>query len=129
MLEWNECCRKNDVGRFPGTKSSPQGFALVATLVMMVLLTILALGLLSLSGISLRNASQGLAQAEARANARLALMLAIGELQKEMGPDMRISSESALLDENKNTPAIDGVGQSHWLASYNSWGDWLNTSY
>ncbi len=96
---------------------------------MMVLLTILALGLLSLSGISLRNASQGVAQAEAKANARLALMLAIGELQKEMGPDMRISSESALLDENKNTPAIDGVGQSHWLASYNSWGDWLNTTY
>lgn len=124
-------CRNMILGR--SLNSSPSrfqsGFALIATLVMMVLLTILALGLLSLSGISLRNASQGVAQAEAKANARLALMLALGELQMEMGPDMRISSESALLDENKNTPAIEGVGQSHWLASYNSWGNWLNANH
>ena len=106
-----------------------RGFALVVTLSLMILLTLMAVGLLSLSAVTLRSASQGTAQAEARANARLALMLAIGELQKEMGPDMRVSAESALFDQNQETEDIEGVDQSHWLASYDAWGDWLNASY
>ena len=105
------------------------GFALVVTLSLMVLLTVIAVGLLTLSAISIRSAANGSAQAEAQANARLALMLAIGELQKEMGPDMRVSAESAIFDTDQSTEAIDGVAQSHWLASYNSWGDWLNNTY
>jgi hypothetical protein len=114
------------IQRFPPTN---QGFALVVTLALMILLTLMAVGLLSLSAVSLRSSSQGSAQAEAQANARMALMIALGELQKEMGPDMRISSESALLDTKADTPEIDGVAQSRWLGSYNSWGDWLNNTY
>lgn len=109
--------------------SGRAGFALVVTLSLMILLTAIALGILSLSAISLRSNGIGMARAEAQANARLALMLAIGELQKEMGPDMRVSAESALFDGNPDTAAMDGVAQSHWLASYNSWGDWLNNDY
>ena len=110
-------------------KKNNRGFALVVTLSLMVLLTFVAVGLLSLSTISLRTTSEGSAMALARSNARVALMLALGDLQKEMGPDMRVSAESALFDKNKDTESIDGVDQSHWLASYNSWGDWLNNSY
>jgi hypothetical protein len=113
----------------PQTRRLNRGFALVVTLSLMVLLTVIAVGLLTLSSISLRSSAQGSAVAQAQANARLALMIAIGELQKEMGPDMRISSESALLDTSPDTEAIDGVAQSHWLGSHNSWGDWLNASY
>lgn len=106
-----------------------RGFALVVTLSLMILLTVVAVGLLTLSTISLRSSSQASSLAEARANARLALAIAIGELQKEMGPDMRISSESALLDTAPETEAIDGVAQTRWMGSHNSWGDWLNASY
>ncbi len=106
-----------------------RGFALVATLSLMILLTVLAVGLLSLSTVSLRSASQGNAQSEARANAKLALMLAIGELQKEMGPDMRISAEAAVLDTNESTERIDGLAQSRWLGSFDAWGNWLNAEY
>ena len=116
---------KPQIQRFPPTT---QGFALVVTLALMILLTVIAVGLLSLSAISLRNSSQGRAQAEAQANARLALMIAIGELQKEMGPDMRVSAEAAIFDTDKTTEKIEGVHQPHWLASYNSWGGWLNGS-
>lgn len=115
--------------RHHGLAVPTRGFALVVTLSLMVLLTIVAVGLLSLSAISLRSTSQGNAQSLARANARLALMLALGDLQKEMGPDMRISAESALFDTNEDSESIEGVSQSRWLASYNSWGGWLNDTY
>lgn len=78
-------------------RSSPHpGFALIVTLLLMVLLTIIAIGLLTLGSISLRSSSDQGAQATARANARMALMLAIGDLQKATGPDQRISMTSAL---------------------------------
>ncbi|MEO8617294.1 MAG: hypothetical protein ABI600_19330 [Luteolibacter sp.] len=54
------------------------------------MLTIIAVGLLSLASILLRSTSQGEVMANARANARLALLLAIGELQKNAGPDQRV---------------------------------------
>lgn len=93
---------------------SERGFALVVTLTLMVLLAILALGLLNLSGIALRSSGQAESDAIARANARMALMMAIGELQKEMGPDSRISTPSDLA---KDTPG----GRPHWTAVFDAW--------
>ncbi|MCU0781334.1 MAG: hypothetical protein MUF04_09575, partial [Akkermansiaceae bacterium] len=106
-----------------------RGFALVITLSLMILLALLSVGLLSLSAVSLRASGQIGARAEAKANARLALMIALGELQKEMGPDMRVSAEAAIFDRSQDTEAIDDVDQPHWLASYDAWGDWLNARY
>jgi len=106
-----------------------RGFSLIATLSVMILLSLLAVGMLSLSTVSLRNSTRNAGIAEAKANARLALMLAIGDLQKEMGPDMRISAEAAVFDQSPESEEIDGVAQPNWLASYHSWGDWLNNDY
>jgi hypothetical protein len=90
------------------------GFALIATILLMVLLAIITVGTLSLSVVTLRSSTQDSAQARARANAKMALMIAIGELQKQMGPDQRISANSAILDEST-------VTHSHWLGVWNSW--------
>ena len=95
------------------------GFALIATLSLMILLTILAVGLLSLSAISLRSSSQGTAQSEARANARLALMIAIGELQKQMGPDQRISANGGILGDPASSAT--SVKHPHWTGVWDSW--------
>jgi Tfp pilus assembly protein PilX len=91
-----------------------RGFALVVTLSLMILLTMIAVGLLSLSAVSLRSSSQGQVAAIARANARMALMMALGELQKEMGPDSRISAP-----HDAGTGATGG--QPHWTAVYDAW--------
>lgn len=99
--------------RNPGN-SRKSGFALVVTLSLMILLTVIVVGLLSISAVSLRTSGQSSALQQARANARLAMMLAIGELQTQMGPDQRISADAAILD----TAALR---HPHWMGAWNSW--------
>ncbi|MGB1259844.1 MAG: hypothetical protein ACPG6P_07385 [Akkermansiaceae bacterium] len=96
------------------------GFALVATVSVMVLLVLIALAMLSLSTISMREQRQLSAQQEARANARMALMLALGRLQMELGPDRRISAPSSTLDNNQSTPKADGVNNPSWLGVWDA---------
>lgn len=95
-----------------------QGFALVVTLSMMILLTILAVGLLSLSAVELRRSANGEARAVALANARLGLMLALGQLQREAGDDRRVTADGSTLDSQAN-PAAVGV--------WNGWSPGLGT--
>lgn len=89
----------------PRLNRGNKGFALVATLMMMVLLLLLSIGLLSLSAVSLRTAGVDDAMMEARANARLGLMLAIGQLQESMGPDRRISARALTLAQDSRIGA------------------------
>jgi hypothetical protein len=98
-----------------------RGFALVVTLSLMILLTVIAVGLLSLSTVSLRSSSHGKAMAEAQANARLALMLALGELQKSMGPDQRVSARAETLVQRP------GIGTSVPQSSAEAW--WVGVSH
>ncbi|MCB1130500.1 MAG: hypothetical protein KDN05_05175, partial [Verrucomicrobiae bacterium] len=86
--------------------TGPGGFALLVTLSLMILLTLIAVGFLSLGSIALRASSADAAMATARANARMALILAIGELQKQAGPDQRITFPSGIATEgNTQDPA------------------------
>ena len=80
------------------------GFALVATVSMMVLMTLIAVGMLSLSTIEQRSSGGGANEADrtARANARMALMIALGELQKAAGPDQRVTATASILGSADN---------------------------
>lgn len=93
-------------------RSGHPGFALVVTLAMMVLLMVLSVGLLTLSAISLRESAQGQALATARSNARLAILLAVGDLQKSLGPDRAITAPSDLGTGGIAKPGLTGVWES-----------------
>ncbi len=96
--------------------ANQSGFALIATISVMVLLVMIALAMLSLSTIELRSSQNGRAMAEAQANARMGLMLAIGKLQQHAGSDMRITANADVLDVSY-PPAL-GVWRS-WEGSNN----------
>ena len=83
----------------------------------MILLTVIAVGLLSLSSITLRATGQGEAMATARSNAHLALMLALGDLQKTLGRDRAVTATSEILGTSTTTvskPNTAGVWESWW---------------
>ena len=86
-----------------------RGFALVVTLSLMILLTIIAVGLLSLSSISLRRSALESDLAIARANARLGVTIALNQLQSTLGPDQRVTATADL-----KSP----VGFSKWTGVY-----------
>ncbi len=97
-----------------------RGFALVVTLSLMVLLTVIAIGLLGLSTITLRSASQGEAAALARGNARLAVILAVGELQTVLGSDRSVSAPASSVIPNADRPHLTGAWESwRWEPSAN----------
>lgn len=76
----------------------------------MILLTVIAVGLLSLSSISLRSSSSSNEISKARANARMALSIALGELQKKSGSDSRVTARADVL--NASHPPVLGVWRS-----------------
>jgi hypothetical protein len=102
-------------------KSVQRGFALIATISIMALLVMVALGMLSLSTIEMRSSQNGKAMAEAQANARMALMLAIGELRKHAGSDTRITAPADILDSSY-PPAL-GVWRSWGGSDHEASGD------
>jgi len=92
-----------------------QGFALIATIAVMVLLVMVALAMMSLSSIELRQSTHSSYQQEARANARMALMIAMGELQKYAGPDQRTTATAGILDTDPQSTTPEGVYHPNWV--------------
>lgn len=100
------------------------GFALVVALLLIVLLLVVCMGLLSLSSISLRISDRERAVQTARSNARLALALAIGQLQRSAGPDRRITAPApeAAGEGSESSPAGGGDWCGVWRSAPESGG-------
>jgi type II secretory pathway pseudopilin PulG len=75
---------------------APRGFSLVATLALMMLLVVVALGMLSLASVSLRTTGREATYQQARHHARLAIQMALGELQVLAGPDQRVTAPASI---------------------------------
>lgn len=97
-----------------------RGFALIATVLVLLLMTVIAVAFMSISAVTVRTSRIDWAQEEARANARLGLMVAIGELQRDLGPDQRIAITGAIMDSQPDTSTIEGVQNPHWTGFVSS---------
>ena len=85
---------------------------MVVTISLMILLTVIAVGLLGLASITLQSSGEAQAISVARANARLAMMLAIGDLQSSLGPDRRVSASAAGVVPSAKQPHLTGAWES-----------------
>ncbi len=91
-----------------------RGFTLIITISLLALLTLVAVGVLSLSTVNMRTSAQSQARDLARSNARMALILAVGDLQKMLGPDGRVTSPSAQSQSAASAHAA-------WVGVYDAW--------
>lgn len=93
-------------------RAEGKGFALVIALMMMTLMSVLVVGLLSMATISLRGSNLDEARQTAQANARVALAMAIGQLQIELGDDRRVTADASLFAKTSYQPQLVGVWES-----------------
>lgn len=80
---------------------------------MMILLSLIAVGLLSLSATTLRSSKNNGAYLEAQSNARLAMQMAIARLQETMGSDQAVSAPADAI--------FPQAGQPHLVGAWESW--------
>ena len=92
---------------------SAYGFVLVSCALLMVLLVLLAVGMLRLSSIETRHADRVILQEKARANARLALLLAITQLQETTGQDQVVTANADILSSDQTT-----VSNKNWVGAW-----------
>ncbi len=90
------------------------GFVLVAVLLLVALVTILVVVASMMSQIERRAAANSAKIEQARGNAIFALDAAINQLQREAGPDQRITARAEILDDTPATSNVTGVSQQYW---------------
>ena len=110
------------------SQPSPRaGFALVVALSMMAFVLLLLLSVTTLVQVERAAAQHQLHTLRARENARLALLLAIGQLQQHAGHDARVSARAEILGDGNYDPATrfwtgiwdtsDPSAEPNWLVS------------
>lgn len=95
-----------------------RGFALVLTLGLLALLVLAVFALGALVRVNSQVAAGSVAQMQARQNARLALEVAIGELQRQAGPDDRLTGMAGVAA----VPAGAGNAARHWCGVWDARG-------
>lgn len=88
-----------------------RGFALMLALVLMAFMLLLLVALGSLTQLELQNERVQHSAAVARANARLALLVALGELQTAAGPDRRVTTSGEFIND---------ASRAHWAGVWHS---------
>ncbi|HCY58568.1 MAG TPA: hypothetical protein DHU78_06930, partial [Opitutae bacterium] len=83
----------------PQSNCKKKGFALVLALALLSLVFLLVISLVNLVSTDLSLVEARKEKILAQAHARMGMKIAMGEIQKHLGPDMRISATADLLDE------------------------------
>ncbi|WP_308950240.1 hypothetical protein [Thalassobacterium maritimum] len=107
--------------KLPHNQSAPTaGFALVLALSLMAFVLLLLLSITTLVRVETSASGTAISRMEAQQNALLGVYLAVGELQRGLGPDQRVTAPADLLDSAPDTLESEGVLNPYWLAAYPS---------
>lgn len=103
-------------------KTAAKGFSLIISLVLMSLLLLLSLGAGALLALELRVSRASSAVSQARLNAEAAGRVALGEIQRLLGSDRRVSANAAILSPDGDfsslaRPRLTGVWRGGVVAS------------
>ena len=79
--------------------SNQRGFALIITLALISFVFLLVITLISQIRLDMSYADARYNHILAKANARVGMMIALGEIQKHLGPDMRVSTTADIYDD------------------------------
>lgn len=127
----NRLCRAPAVPSVSVTSSS--GFAVVIALALMSFVLLLLLSVTTLTQVNIRGAVNQQQLLSARENAKLGVLIGLGDLQKYLGPDQRVSARAEISDGSEN-PYWTGVWDSRndtrlaWLVSGESPDDQVDYS-
>lgn len=110
---------------------SRHGFALVAALSLMAFILVLVVTLLSLTEVETRSADNNLEFQKAREGARLALSMAVGQLQQYAGNDQRATARAEILGVDSDSSNRFEDAARYWTGvwstdgSSSGWPKWL----
>lgn len=111
---------QRNAARGPGAGlRAGRGFALVLSLTVMSMLLLLAIGVASLLVLQLRVAQSSVVAARAQMNAMVGARIALGEIQRLLGPDRAVTANAAILASNGGSPdageVSEGVGRPRFV--------------
>jgi hypothetical protein len=107
------------------TTQARSGFALVIALSLMAFVLLLILSITSFVVVEQQSANIAKQQLVAKQNALLGLQVAIGELQRRLGPDQRATASADILDGSNNPYTLVWHSDSTkgWNSATNDWSD------
>jgi hypothetical protein len=105
---------------FPQNKSHQCGFALVIALGLMGFIVLLMLSLTTFVRVSVSAAAINQERLQAETNAQLAVMVALGNLQKAAGPDQRVTAVADILDPQGYSGISSTPLASAWTGVWDS---------
>ncbi|WP_269522659.1 hypothetical protein [Coraliomargarita parva] len=97
------------------TLPSKSGFALIIAISLMAFVLLLVVSIATFIRVESSNSLVIQQRLQAEENARLSLMIALGELQKHAGPDQRVSARSDVTGD-----AAEAAGNRFWLGIWDS---------
>ncbi|MGZ0654379.1 hypothetical protein ACWPKS_02125 [Coraliomargarita sp. W4R72] len=111
----------------PGGASKDGGFALVISLLLMGFVLLLMLSISTLVQVELTTSSQLTKVNDARQNAYLGMMVALGELQQVAGVDQRVTARADLLEDadQSEDDAVTSILQPNWTGVWDHDGNLL----
>ena len=107
------------------TAQARSGFALVIALSLMAFVLLLILSITSFVAVEQQSANIAKQQLAAKQNALVGLQIAIGELQRRLGPDQRATASADILDSSNNPYTLVWHSDSTkgWNSATNDWSD------